>query len=247
MQILALSKYKKDNTSFTYSIESVVPSPINEEEQINFEKVARLIIGDLKRFIIKKRLYPFYSSSKSEAPLSNEEATDKRICDDCYKYFPFYTSGAVFCDAFYDGTTLTLEEIASFLKRYPSAIIGYIVNTVTSKVNGKHWVTLVFTKDNVALMCPESSTFEHFEDGGRLLRDIGKLGYGMQTNMRNIQFDYFNCGLLCLLCLIMYINNYNIKKSVDKVIELSVDSVYKNLVYKFIDAFRGRLLGEKMW
>jgi hypothetical protein len=249
MQILALSKYGKDDTPYTYSIENEKPLPINKNVSINFSKVARIIIGDLKRFIIKTRMYPFYSANKSETPLQN--ITDEQLCDDCYKYFPFYSGDSHGCDAFYNGMTLTIDEITEFLERYPSAILGYILNTATyASGRGEHWLALVFIKHNAIMLCSQASDFGVFHDNGRLRGDLERHGYGLAYNARNIQTDGYNCGLFSLLSLIMFVNNFCIKDSIDEAIKMTIDLIGKDakkIEHGDIEKLRDRLLGEKTW
>jgi hypothetical protein len=249
LYILTLTKYRKDDTFYTYSVIVKEPlQPIDKTKIIDFSRVKKFLIGDLKSFIIKNRICPFYAANAVEKP--DTDITDEQICDDCYEHFPFYSGGVHMCDAFYDGKTLTISEIRDFLNRYPSATLGYILNTQPLTAgNGKHWVALIFTEDLAVLICSAGGNFEQFEDGNRLRNDLETYGFGLVYNQICIQNDDNNCGLFSVLSLIMFIysycKNYNAESALKSAVELIGENATK-IKHGDIFSLRDKLLGKKM-
>lgn len=146
--------------------------------------------------------------------------TPKEICDLCYKRYPFFYGGSHGCDVFDIPTfSLSLEEIKQFLDRYPSARVGYILNTATyASGNGEHWVALELTKGKARLVCSQQSDFNTFKDGGRLRNELHRLGFGEEWNTREIQKDEHSCGMfsaMSLMKLLQYRGDIN--KAVDSI------------------------------
>ena len=155
---------------------------------------------------------PFTTLSTSKTP--------KEICDLCYKRYPFFYGGSHGCDVFDMPTlSLSLEEIKQFLDRYPSARVGYILNTATyASGNGEHWVALELTKGKARLVCSQQSDFNTFKDGGRLRNELHRLGFGEEWNTREIQKDEHACGMfsaMSLMKLLQYRGDIN--KAVDSI------------------------------
>lgn len=155
---------------------------------------------------------PFTTLSTSKTP--------KEICDLCYKRYPFFYGGSHGCDVFDIPTlSLSLEEIKQFLDRYPSARVGYILNTATyASGNGEHWVALELTKGKARLVCSQQSDFNTFKDGGRLRNELHRLGFGEEWNTREIQKDEHSCGMfsaMSLMKLLQYRGDIN--KAVDSI------------------------------
>ena len=155
---------------------------------------------------------PFTTLSTSKTP--------KEICDLCYKRYPFFYGGSHGCDVFDIPTlSLSLEEIKQFLDRYPSARVGYILNTATyASGNGEHWVALELTKGKARLVCSQQSDFNTFKDGGRLRNELHRLGFGEEWNTREIQKDDHACGMfsaMSLMKLLQYRGDIN--KAVDSI------------------------------
>lgn len=155
---------------------------------------------------------PFTSLSTNKTP--------KEICDLCYKRYPFFYGGSHGCDVFDIPTlSLSLEEIKQFLDRYPSARVGYILNTATyASGNGEHWVALELTKGKARLVCSQQSDFNTFRDGGRLRNELHRLGFGEEWNTREIQKDDHACGMfsaMSLMKLLQYRGDIN--KAVDSI------------------------------
>jgi hypothetical protein len=249
MHIISLSKFKKDDSQYTYSIAAEKCLPINRSISLDFSRIIRFVIGDLKKFIIVHQIYPFYSIDKKENSKNNISLTDEEICDRCYEYFPFFSGDCHGCDAFYINFTLTISEIDLFLQRYPSAVLGYILNTATyASGKGEHWLAVIFTKHQATMLCSQGSDFSVFKDNGRLRADIERHKFGMSYSSRVIQHDSYNCGLYSVLSLIMYLNNYDIGKSIEGAIKAAIDLIGadgEQLNNGDIDKFRENLLGVK--
>lgn len=145
---------------------------------------------------------------------NNKSAED--ICDECYLHYPYFFGGAHGCDVFDLGYTLTIDEIKAFLNRYPSAHVGYILNTATYKSGkGEHWVALEFTKGSAKLICSQCSDFSCFKDGGKLRSAIRSAGFGEEYNSKKIQIDNYSCGSWSFCSLLELLRYGDIRKAVD--------------------------------
>ena len=115
--------------------------------------------------------------------------------------------------------SLSLEEIKQFLERYPSAHVGYILNTSTyASGNGEHWVALELTKGKAKLVCSQQSDFSAFKDGGRLRNELRRLGFGEEWNTKEIQKDDHACGMFSAMSLMKLLQyNSDINKAVDSI------------------------------
>ena len=146
--------------------------------------------------------------------------TYEQICDECYLHYPFFFGGAHGCDVFdIPKMSLNIEEIKQFLKRYPSAYVGYILNTKTyASKQGEHWVALVFHNGSAKLVCSQQSDFSVFKDDGKLNRALQENGFGQEYNSTVMQLDECNCGLYSALSLYeMLCNGADISKSVNAI------------------------------
>lgn len=150
---------------------------------------------------------------------SNNSMSDEEVCDICYQHFPFFFGGAHGCDVFeISSMSLSVDEITQFLNRYPSARVGYILNTATYKSGkGQHWVALELTKGKAKLVCSQRSDFDVFEDGGSLVNALKRNGYGMEHNERSIQRDDYACGTYAFISLMELLRFGDIKKAVDNI------------------------------
>jgi len=182
----------------------------------------------------------FYSEEQTDG-MSNDDNvisllkgagkyTDKEITDICYKQFPFFFGGAHGCDVFeMSNMSLSIDEITQFLQRYPSARIGYILNTATYRSGrGQHWVALELTKGKAKLVCSQQSDFDVFDDGGSLVASLKRNGYGMEHNERNIQTDDYACGTYAFISLMELLRFNDIRKAVDN-IGVNMESLGKEI------------------
>lgn len=145
--------------------------------------------------------------------------TAEQICDLAYEHFPYFYGGAHGCDVFDTPLSCSLEEIDLFLKRYPSAKIGYILNTSTyASGGGEHWVALELSKGQAKLICSQASSFNSFHDNGKLDSTLQALGYGQIRNEVSFQTDTYSCGIFSALSLyLLLISGGNIRKTVDMI------------------------------
>lgn len=148
----------------------------------------------------------------------SKNKTAEQICDECYLHYPFYFGGSHGCDVFSLGMTLTVKEIKQFLDRYPSARVGYILNTATYRSGkGEHWVALEFTHGKAKMICSQQSDFSVFHDGGELRKNIREICYGEEWNNRLIQMDNHACGMYSAMALLQLLRFGDIDKAVDAI------------------------------
>ena len=171
--------------------------------------------GDIEK-ILDPRDYHEFKNDGAKNECKNKSA--EQICDECYEHYPFYFGGSHGCDVFSLGMTLTIPEIKTFLERYPSARVGYILNTSTYRSGkGEHWVAMEFTKGKAKLICSQQSDFSVFHDDGQLRSAIRSACMGEEWNNRVIQVDNENCGLYSVLSLLELLRFGNIDKAVDAI------------------------------
>lgn len=155
--------------------------------------------GDIESFVTDSSVTPFRSDKKDKLSLN---LTSEQICDECYKHYPYFFGGAHGCDVFDTYLTLSIDEITNFFKRYPSAKIGYILNTATYESGkGEHWVALELSKGKAKLICSQASDFGAFHDNGKLDRSLQQHMYGQSHNINRFQSDNYSCGIFSALSL----------------------------------------------
>ena len=130
---------------------------IKHDANINYKSFATHCVGVLREFIIKLNVYP---NMKVPTQLTDirrklessrfKSMTDKEVCDECYKHFPYTYIGSHGCNALIDGPdtgrqwTATIPEIKKYLKRYPAMIFGGVFNTSAYGEAGQHWMSVMF-------------------------------------------------------------------------------------------------------
>lgn len=240
---LNMVMWKKYDSEHIYTIDVYEPKPINSSVKLNFNDVIKFLVGSLRAFIINNNLYPGCVKRSSNAGEQNRKLTAEQICDECYLHYPYYYGGAHGCDVFDIGLTLTLEEITKFLNRYPSARVGYILNTATYKSGkGEHWVALELTKGKAKMICSQQSDFTVFHDGGVLDSKLKRLLYGQEWNTKRLQNDSYNCGIFSSLALYeMLCHNSDIYASVEAIGE-NASNIKRGVD---IDDIREKLVGVK--
>ena len=179
------------------------PSP-KRDIQINFDRVSDLLVGRLRQFIIQNQLYPELPYKLNE-PLINRQMSNEEICDECYTHYPFYFTGAHGCDVFdMPERMVSIAEIREFCKRYPSAIVGGILNTATyASRSGEHWVAIAFEDDRCAFINSSGrGVDDSFHDGGRLSAEI-RAHFPVISPPTNelIQTDGHTCGIFASFAL----------------------------------------------
>ena len=172
-------------------------------------------------------------------------ADDLTIIDEAYKHYPFYFGGAHGCDVFdISNMSLSLNEITEFLNRYPSARVGYILNTATYKSgHGEHWVALELTHGKARLICSQQSDFSVFHDGGKLRNTLRSLGYGEEWNNKEIQTENYGCGTYAFISLMELLRFGNIDKAVNA-IGVNMENLGKDVnKTSNVDIVREKLVG----
>ena len=150
---------------------------------------------------------------------ASKNLDDEKVCDICYQHYPFFYGGSHGCDVFdMDNMSLSIEEITQFLERYPSARVGYILNTATYRSGrGQHWVALELTHKKAKLVCSQQSNFSCFDDGGKLHSTLQRLGYGLEYNNKSIQRDDYACGTYAFISLMELLRFGDIQKAVENI------------------------------
>lgn len=172
--------------------------------------------GDIELYTSENTSNTPFRAGKAD-PLS-KGYTAQQICDECYKHYPYYFGGAHGCDVFDTYLSLTIEELDEFFNRYPSAKVGYILNTATyASGHGEHWVALELSKGKAKLICSQASDFNTFHDDGRLHHILQTHMYGLEYNMVRFQTDNYSCGIFSALSLYELLITGSIQSAVDKI------------------------------
>lgn len=218
-----LIMYKNYDTNDIYTIEKEYKNDINNDIQLSeneCELCIKFIIGVFRAFLIKHNLLQNEWNNEKKILINEDKInnyTNQEICDIAYKYFPFFALTCNGCDGFDNNYTASIEIISKFQKRYPSSMIGTVVNTETYKSGkGKHWVSLFFYKGVCNLICSQGSNFSCFNDNGELKQQLESNGYALKYNIKTIQYDDCNCGIYSVLSLFsMICKDGNILEAVD--------------------------------
>lgn len=180
-----------------------------------YERWCRVIINPFRSFIISNDLYP---SDGYVIKRSFIELDPKTICDRCYERYAFNFIGAHGSN-FYDYTDIapTLSELHQFCLRYPSSIVGAVLNFDPYGNYGTHWVSMTWRHKNCFLISSDGRSFEGFTDRSMLQR-MREAGFVPSYNMRSIQHDRSSCGMFASLQLyLMLCNDCDITKTVDMI------------------------------
>jgi hypothetical protein len=140
------------------------------------------------------------------------------VLDKCYEQYPFYYGGCHGCDCFDLGLTPTISEIKLFIDRYPSARIGFVLNTATYRSGrGEHWMALMLMKNKAMLMCSQQGTFDDFHDDGKLKQSLIDNGFMLENNNVKIQNDSHSCGMQSVIALMEMLRFGEIKMASDAI------------------------------
>lgn len=171
--------------------------------------------GDIESYTSDSTVTPFRSGKNDKLSLN---LTAEQICDECYKHYPYFFGGAHGCDVFDTYLSLSIDEISDFFKRYPSAKIGYILNTATYESGkGEHWVALELSKGKAKLICSQASDFGGFHDNGKLDRSLQQHLFGQSNNPIRFQIDSYSCGIFSALSLYELFMTGSIEDAVAKI------------------------------
>lgn len=203
----------RDDVDGVYGV-GRLPKPINQNIELDFKRVKQHLVRPLREFIIKQSLFPENIEDRYQ------ELSDKEICDKCYEHFPFYFGGAHGCDVFtMSGSSLSISEIKAFCKRYPSAIVGYILNTETYRSrSGQHWLSIAFSDDSCSIINSAGRGLESFHDEGYLSKNIRERFAAINYNDKHLQNDGYSCGMFSVISLYMLICfDMNVPKAVEHI------------------------------
>ena len=252
--------WQQYDTDHVYTLKES-PLPINKSVVLPFEKVLKYLVGTLRGFIIDRELYSHVINvpnkmsggniemmlSSNNDTIKSKHKTAEEICDECYLHYPYYFGGSHGCDVFSLNMTLSIPEIKLFLDRYPSARVGYILNTATYQSGkGEHWVAMEFSKGKARLLCSQQSDFSVFHDNGVLRNSIHSMCFGEEWNNRTIQYDNENCGIFSAISLLQLLRFKSIDDAVD-----SIGINMKNLgheigKYSDVELVREKIAGVKI-
>lgn len=184
---------------FQSSLLDIYESFLSKRHNKRKSKLSKLSGGDIEAFTSDSSVHPFRENKHDSL---SRGLTAEQICDECYRHYPYFYGGAHGCDFYNCGLCPDFEQHKLFLKRYPSARIGYILNTATYRSgHGEHWVALQFDKENATLICSQGSSFSAFHDGGELYRNIQQAPFGEIYNPTTFQVDGYSCGIFSALSL----------------------------------------------
>lgn len=206
--------WDKFNSEDSYAVD-YNPIDIVKSKSINNIRFNEKLVGPFRKFLLGQHLLPHeYKDNKP-----TEHFDDSTLSDTAYLHFPFYFGGAHGCDVFdIPDKSLSVVEIKDVLQRYPSALIGYILNTSTYRSGkGEHWVAVIFSNfDGLQcnLICSQKSNFDVFRDDGRFKQTLSTLGFKMNHNSIETQRNNYSCGELSVLSLLKMIEYRNINDAV---------------------------------
>lgn len=204
------------NTHSLPSALSTHQSFVNTRYKRRHERLTtRFTGGDIESYTSDRPTTPFRSGKNDSL---SRNLTAEQICDECYTHYPYFFGGAHGCDVFDTYLTLSIEELTLFFKRYPSAKVGYILNTGTyASGDGEHWVALELSQGQAKLICSQGSGFGSFHDNGKLDRELQRNMYGQRHNIVHFQTDSYSCGIFSALSLYELLMTNSIEASVAKI------------------------------
>lgn len=171
--------------------------------------------GDIEDYTYDSVYHSFRNGKKDEG---SRNLTAEQICDECYLHYPYFFGGAHGCDVFRTYLTLSIDELTKFFERYPSAKVGYILNTATYESGrGEHWIALELSKRKARLICSQASDFGAFHDGGKLDEALQQHLYGQEHNITRFQTDSYSCGIFSALSLYELLMTNSIDKAVERI------------------------------
>lgn len=214
---------QKTNNVYTVAHEI---KPIDTSVQINYNKMVKFLVGSVREYIIKHNLLASDELCSSELTLEQilniqskaKPLSAKEVCDIAYEHYPFYYGGAHGCDCFDIDLAPTIDEITKFLSRYPSAKVGFILNTATYKSGrGQHWVALMLSKGVAQLICSQKGDFSNFADGGALLNALRRNNFELKHNSIKFQNDNYSCGMQSAISLLQLLQYGSIEATVSSI------------------------------
>lgn len=214
-QSITIRQSKKPLKRFRMS--DAYNTALSKRHQKRKAKLSKSIAGgDIEHYTADTASPHTFRPGKEDVGSRNLSA--EQICDECYLHYPYFFGGSHGCDVFKTYLTLSLEELTKFFKRYPSAKVGYILNTATYESGrGEHWIALELSKGKARLICSQASDFSAFHDNGELDLTLRRLMYGQEYNMERIQADGYSCGIFSALSLYELLMTNSIDKAVQRI------------------------------
>lgn len=194
------------------------PSDINQAVNCyDYKRICTYLVGRLRMFIVRNSFYQSnaedgvsYKLTEPKTSAEGKMMSYSEICDRCYQFYPFYWAGAHACDfSLFPNLAITIDEVRSFNMRYPSAIVGWILNTATyaSRMGGRHWLAFMTKHTNAYVLDSSGKVLTNFRDNGVFRDKIARLGYGLNYGMSSLQEDNFSCGMFSVLSLYLMLCN----------------------------------------
>lgn len=214
-----------------------IPEPINEKIELhNYDRYLEFLVGELRAFIIENNFYQNKDEKYKLIKPKFKTVSSKEICDKCYNHYCFYYFGSHGAN-FYEFPVLSLniKELSLFSQRYPSAILGGIINTLKYGTGGQHWTSLTIKNRKAFLICSAGGSFENFQDNGELKNQLMKHGFSLQYNPRRIQTSTHECGMYSFLSnYVMLCTDCDLDKTVQLIGEDSENLVSGKNIFDFI-------------
>ena len=224
---LPMTEQNKESIDHIYDAVGA-PADINKSIVIptdTAEKLVNKLVGKLRVHILTNGLLPDKDNTtrlltvadiRKNAGKSSPSAIT--LLDNSYLHYPFYYGGCHGCDCFDLGLTPTISELKLFLDRYPSARIGFILNTATYRSGrGQHWMALMLMKNRALLMCSQQGTFDDFLDDGKLKQSLIDNNFTLENNNVKLQSDNHSCGMQSVIALLEMIRFGEIKNASDAI------------------------------
>lgn len=155
--------------------------------------------------------FGFSNNSKDINTISYDESIN--MLDKLVEKYVYFTGGTHGCDVFYiPDKSVSIDDIKEFCARYPNTTIGYILNTKTyASGHGQHWVMITFKGKYCYLICSFGGSFEKFEDGGKLTKNIEipstdlNFSFGKIYSTTQIQQDHSSCGMYSVISTLSFL------------------------------------------
>lgn len=213
---------KRQQINIQHNSKSKTSRNKNKQKNLNMQDIYSNYIrkfnikgGDIEKYTTDNYVHEFREGKHDDLSLNK---TAEQICDECYERYVYYFGGAHGCDVFDTYLSLSIEELKMFFERYPSAKVGYILNTATyASGRGEHWIALELSKGKAKLICSQASDFSAFHDNDKLDLALQQNMFGQEHNIVRFQEDSYSCGIFSALSLYELLMTGDINKAVDRI------------------------------
>lgn len=218
--------------------------PINKSvECVDYKRVCKFLVGSLRKFIIRNNFYQTTITYDIKIPIKGN-LSYKEICDKCYSVYPFYWAGSHGCDFYlpqFNWMCVNLYETRKFNDRYPSAIIGWILNTATYQSHaGIHWIPVLTKGSNAYIVDSAGKALTNMRDGGAFSNKLSECGYSKNYNTTILQTDGFSCGMFSVISIyLMVCNNCDINETAAKISKNGTGLVEGKTISSFTQVLAG--------